>query len=36
MAKRYTVYEALDHILKMYTGEEERGQETDSEVVCDK
>ena len=36
MTKRYTVCEALDQIFDHDTGEEERGQETDSEVVCDK
>ena len=35
MTKQYTVCEALDHIFDHDTGEEERGQETDSEVVCD-
>ena len=42
MTKQYTVCEALDHFFDHDTGEEERGQETDSEdaleekVVCDK
>jgi hypothetical protein len=31
MTKRYTVCEALDHIFDPDTGEEERGQEPDSE-----
>ena len=31
MTKRYTVCEALDHIFDHDTGEEDRGQETDSE-----
>ena len=36
MTRWYTVCEVLDHIFDHDTDEEERGQETDSDVVCDK
>lgn len=31
MAHRYTISEAIDYVCDHHTGEEERGQETDSE-----